>query len=372
MHILVTGGAGFIGSHLVDALVEAGHKVTILDNLDPQIHPEGHPPDYLNNNARFINGDIRDSKTLQEAVCSADVIFHKASAVGVAQSQYEILKYVSVNSSGTANLLDILANKKHRVRKLILAASMSSYGEGLYRCMECGDVRPCLRSEEQMSRQDWQPRCPTCTRSVSPIPTPEEAALNSNSIYAITKKDQEEMCLLIGKTYGIPVVSLRYFNVYGPRQSLSNPYNGVAAIFMSRIKNDRSPVIFEDGLQTRDFVCIQDIVNVNLRVMESEQADYQILNVGSGRPVRIRDVAEILARACGKDLDPEITKQFRKGDVRHCYADNTKLKKILGYTPQTPFEQGIQDLLAWSRTVKADDRFDKAKAEWKARGLASS
>ena len=372
MRILVTGGAGFIGSHLTDALVERGHRVTVFDNLDPQVHPNGTPPAYLNANAHFIKGDIRDPQALGEAVRSAEVIFHKACAVGVAQSQYEIAKYVSVNTFGTANLLDILVNTKHGVKKLILAASMSSYGEGLYRCTECGPVRPSLRSSSQMARQDWQPRCPFCENSVVPVPTPEEAELHSISIYAISKKDQEEMCLLIGKTYGIPVVSLRYFNVYGPRQSLSNPYNGVAAIFMSRIKNNRPPIIFEDGLQTRDFISVGDLVQVNLGVMDTHKADNQILNVGSGRAIPIRDVAEVLARACGKDVAPEITKTFRKGDVRHCFADNTKLKTILGYTPETSFERGIRDLLEWSGTVEAEDLFDKFRAELEAKGLASS
>ena len=370
MKILVTGGAGFIGSHLVDALVGRGHDVTIYDNLDPQVHPGGRPPKHLNPGAEFIRGDVRDETALKSAIGKAEVIFHKASVVGVGQSQYQIAHYVGANTAGTATLLDILVNNEHNVGKLIVAASMSSYGEGLYTCKKCGPCRPALRSEEQMAAGDWEPRCPSCGIPAAPIPTPEEAALHCNSIYAVTKKDQEEMCLLIGKTYGIPVVSLRYFNVYGPRQSLSNPYTGVAAIFMSRIKNDRPPVIYEDGLQTRDVVSVEDVVEVNLLAMERSEADGQILNVGTGRALTIRGAAEILAKAYGKPIRPDVTKKFRKGDVRHCYADNTKLKNLLGFSPKFAFEQGIQELIAWSHTAEAVDHFEEAKAELEAKGLA--
>ncbi len=370
MKVLVTGGAGFIGSHLVDALVERGHEVTIFDNLDPQVHPGGRPPRYLNPGAAFIQGDVRDEEALKAAIGKAEVIFHKASAVGVGQSQYQIAQYVTANTGGTATLLDILVNNDHEVRKLIVAASMSSYGEGSYTCTACGPCRPSLRPEEQMAEGAWEPRCPNCGTPVSPIPTSEEAALHCNSIYAITKKDQEEMCLLIGKTYGIPVVSLRYFNVYGPRQSLSNPYTGVAAIFMSRIKNDRPPVIYEDGLQTRDFVSVEDVVQANLLAMERSEADGEIFNVGTGRALTIRGVAEILADAYGKPIRPDVTHKFRKGDVRHCYADNTKIRRLLGFAPKIAFEQGIQALINWSQTVEAVDSFEKARAELEAKGLA--
>lgn len=370
MKILVTGGAGFIGSHLVDALVGRGHEVTIYDNLDPQVHAGGQPPPHLNPQAEFIRGDVRDGEALKAAIGDTEIIFHKASAVGVGQSQYQIAQYVTTNTGGTATLLDILVNTRHKVRKLIVAASMSSYGEGLYACKTCGPCRPPLRTEEQMATGDWEPRCPTCSVPVSPIPTPEEAAYNCNSIYAITKKDQEEMCLLIGKTYGIPVVSLRYFNVYGPRQSLSNPYTGVAAIFMSRLKNDRPPVIFEDGLQTRDFVSVEDVVAANLLAMERSEADGQAVNVGTGRPLTIRGVAEILAEAYRKSIRPDITEKFRKGDVRHCFADNSKLRNLLGFSPKIPFEEGIRVLIEWSQAVEAVDHFEKARGELEAKGLA--
>ena len=368
--ILVTGGAGFIGSYIVDRLVDEGHEVVILDNLDPQVHPEGQKPAYLNAEAKFIEGDVRDKETIKQALEGVEVVFHEAGAVGVGQSMYQIEHYVDVNTMGTAKLLDFLVNNETGVKKVVVAASMSSYGEGLYECTTCGPCRPHLRSEGQMAEGGWEPRCPSCGTPASPIPTPEEAALHCNSIYAITKKDQEEMCLLIGKTYGIPVVSLRYFNVYGPRQSLSNPYTGVAAIFMSRIKNDRPPVVYEDGLQTRDFVSVEDVVEANLLAMERSEADGQIFNVGTGRALTIRGVAEILAEAYGKSIRPDVTEKFRKGDVRHCYADNSKIRKLLGFSPRIDFEKGMEALISWSQTVEAVDYFEQAKAELEAKGLA--
>lgn len=370
MDILVTGGAGFIGSHLVDALVKEGHSVTILDSLDPQVHTNGKPPAYLNEQARFVRGDVKDYDLLRELVTDTEVVFHEASAVGVGQSQYQVAHYVEANSTGTANLLDILVNHSHRVKKLVVAASMSSYGEGLCHCESCGSVRPSLRTEQDVSSGFWELRCPGCREPVAPVQTPEDVPLHCTSIYAITKKDQEEMSLLIGNAYGIPVVALRYFNVYGPRQSLSNPYTGVAAIFMSRIKNDRSPVVYEDGLQSRDFISVHDIVEANLRAMTRSDADGQVVNVGTGRAITVRSIAEILARAYDKPIEPEITLKFRKGDVRHCFADNTRLKELLGFEPRVSFEQGMEELIAWSRTVEAEDHFDKARAELEAKGLA--
>lgn len=369
MRILVTGGAGFIGSHLVDALTERGHEVVIYDSLDEQVHPGGSPPPFLNQRAEFVRGDVRDYRPLKRVIDGVEIIFHEASAVGVGQSQYEVAKYVGVNSLGTANLLDVLVNEKHGVRKLIVAASMSSYGEGLYSCSNCGPVRPPLRLPEQIQNGEWEPLCPSCGADVTPLPITEDARLSCNSIYSLSKKDQEEMCLLIGRTYGIPVVSLRYFNVYGPRQSLSNPYTGVAAIFLSRIKNDRPPVLYEDGLQTRDFVHIDDVVRANLLAMEKPEANGQALNVGTGRPTTIRAVAEALAEALGKRIGPEITRQFRKGDVRHCFADLSRITSVLGFTPAVPFQEGLRELVSWSLTVDAKDRFEQARAELKARGL---
>ncbi len=390
--ILVTGGAGFIGSHLVDKLIRKKYRVTVFDNLEPQVHPEGLP-EYYNLNARFIKGDVRKRRQLKEVVADADAIVHLAAAVGVGQSQYEIAKYVETNIQGTANLLDVLANEKHRVKKLVVASSMSIYGEGLYECRKCGRIKPPLRDfseapthpnllpKERRERREmeqwqgegegyWEPKCPSCKGVLKPVPTPEETPLVSNSIYAVSKKEQEEMSLLIGKTYGIPSVALRFFNVYGPRQSLSNPYTGVAAIFLSRIKNHNPPVVYEDGLQSRDFIWAGDIADACILSMEREEANYQVFNVGSGRPVGIVEIAEILINLLGvKDVRPQVTNGFRKGDVRHCYADTRKIKKMLGFEPKVSFEEGLKKLINWSKTAKAEDKFIKAAGELKKRNL---
>ncbi len=369
MKILVTGGAGFIGSFIVDRLVELGHTVKILDNLEPQVHMGGKIPDYLNKEAEFIKGDIRDYDLVKKVIKDVDVIFHEASAVGVGQSQYQIKKYVDVNSLGTATLLQAILDSKKELKKLIVAASMSSYGEGAYLCKNCGKVRPPLRDEKQLKEKKWELFCPKCGKVLKPIPTGEEEKQNNNSIYALTKMDQEQMCLIFGKTYSIPTVALRYFNVYGPRQSLSNPYTGVAAIFMSRIKNNNAPIIFEDGLQTRDFISVYDIVKANIAVMNSDKANYKIYNVGTGKPKTILSIAKTLAKLYGKDIAPNVTYQYRKGDVRHCYADISKIKKDIGWQPEISFEKGMQDLIKWAEEAQAIDLVDKAYAEMKEKGL---
>ena len=366
--ILVTGGAGFIGSHLVDELVKKGYEVIVYDNLDPQVHPDGIP-DYINLKARYIFEDIRKIQELRKLIKEVDYIFHFAAKVGVGQSQYQIREYVDVNITGTANLLDILVNIKHNIKKLIVASSMSIYGEGLYKCEKCGNVKPNLRNFTDEKINEWEPKCPFCKGDIIPIPTPETHPIIPNSIYAITKKEQEEMSLLIGKTYNIPVVSLRFFNVYGPRQSLSNPYTGVCAIFLSRIKNDKPPIIFEDGFQTRDFIWVGDVVNACIMAMEKDQANYEIFNVGSGKPVTIVEIANLLIKLLEKDLKPEITYKFRKGDVRHCYADISKIREKIGFEPKTNLEDGLKKLIEWARETKAVDKFEKAHQELKNKGL---
>ncbi|RKY30480.1 MAG: nucleoside-diphosphate-sugar epimerase [Candidatus Omnitrophota bacterium] len=374
MKILVTGGAGFIGSHLVDALVRKGHKVIIFDNLEKQVHPDGIP-DYLNLKATFIKGDVRNRRKLKEVVKDVDIIFHLAACVGVGQSQYQIAKYIDTNIKGTANLLDILVNETHKVKKLIVASSMSIYGEGLYRCKKCGKVKPGIRKIDEKiaanitERSFWEPKCPVCKGDIKPIPTSEDTPLTSNSIYAISKKEQEEMSMLIGKTYGIPVVSLRFFNVYGPRQSLSNPYTGVCAIFLSRIKNNKPPVIYEDGLQTRDFIWVGDIVRACILCMENEKANFEIFNVGTGKPVSIRKIATTIASLLNKKIKPEITYKFRKGDIRHCYADIRKIKKLLGFAPQVSLEEGLNKLINWAKRAKSVDKFSYAERELEEKGL---
>jgi len=368
--ILVTGGAGFIGSFIVDELVKEGHSVRIFDNIEPQVHTKGMP-DYLNKDVEFIKGDILDYDKLKKAVSDIDIIFHQSAMVGVGQSMYQVKRYMDVNTGGTANLLDILVNAEHDVKKLLVASSMSTYGEGAYECDDCGIISPSLRPEAQMKSGDFEIHCPKCKKPCKPLPTPESKNQECNSIYAITKKDQEEMCLLTGKAYGIPSVALRYFNVYGPRQSLSNPYTGVAAIFMSRIKNNNPPIVFEDGNQSRDFVSVHDIAQANLLAMKSKAADYEVLNVGSGSQVTILQVAETIAKLYNSDVKPKITGQFRKGDVRHCFADISKIKDKLGYNSKVAFEQGMKELNEWSKTQEAVDESDKATQELRDKGLTS-
>lgn len=367
--ILVTGGAGFIGSFTVDALVERGYQVRVLDNLDPQVHPRGEIPRYLNKEVEFIKGDVRYYQQLKKALKDIELVLHLAAAVGVGQSQYHIKHYVEINVGGTANLLDIIVNTRNKVEKIVVAASMSSYGEGCYHCPKCGEVRPPLRTEEQLSDSKWELICPYCQEVLKPIPTSEQAERHCNSIYAMTKRDQEDMVLNIGKTYKIPAVALRYFNAYGPLQSLSNPYTGVAAIFMSRIKNNNPPVIYEDGLQTRDFVSVHDIVRANLLALEDGGYNYQALNVGSGIPRTIREVAGLLASLYQRDIAPIITNKFRKGDVRHCYADINRIKTSLGFEPKIPFPEGMKELIEWAYEAESEDRFDQAAQELVHRGL---
>lgn len=367
MKILVTGGAGFIGSHLVDALIEK-HEVGVLDNLEPQVHTKSKP-DYLNENATYIFGDVRDKEVLRKALEGVEVIFHEAAAVGVGQSIYQVEKYVEVNTMATAKLLDILVNEEHEVKKLIVASSMSIYGEGTYECEDCSFVYPELRTEEQLKQREWEMNCPKCGKIVKPILTSEDKPLHPTSIYAITKRDQEEMCLTVGRAYGIPTVALRYFNVYGPRQSLNNPYTGVCAIFSARIKNGNPPLIFEDGLQSRDFVSVHDIVEANLLAMESTNANYEVFNVGTGRPTNILEIAQILIKLYGKDLKPVITNKYRAGDIRHCFADISKIKNKLGYKAKVEFEEGMKKLATWGGKKEVVDTFDKAHEELLRRGL---
>ncbi len=367
--ILVTGGAGFIGSHLVDALVSQGHQVVIYDNFEPQVHKV--EPDYLNKNAELVKADVREKDSLKKAILDTDIIFHQAAMVGVGQSMYQVERYVDVNTFATAKLLDILVNQEHDVKKVIVASSMSIYGEGAYNCENCGIVYPPLRSDEQMKRGQWEMLCPSCGQEARPIPTDETKPLNPTSIYAVTKKDQEEMCMAVGRSYGIPTVALRYFNVFGPRQALSNPYTGVCAIFSSRIKNDNPPTIFEDGLQSRDFISVHDIVQANLLALNNSCADYNVFNVGAGRQITILDMARILAELYGKMLNPNIVNKYRSGDIRHCFADISKIEK-LGFAPAVSIDEGMKELVEWGRTQEADDQGDRAYNELENKGLVKN
>lgn len=367
-NILVTGGAGFIGSHITDLLIKSGYKVAILDNLDKQVH-QGKIPTYLNKKAQFIKGDITNPTIWKSILKNIDAIYHEASVVGVGQSMYDINYYVKNNSLGTANLLDYLANNKHSVKRLFIASSMSAYGEGLYHCPKCGQIRPELRSNDQMARKKWELFCPNCKSILTPIPTPETEKFACNSIYAVTKQSQEDMCMIFGRAYNLPVTAFRYFNVYGPRQSLSNPYTGVAAIFLSRLKNNNSPVIYEDGLQSRDFISVYDIASANVESLENPKAFNQIFNLGTGNPISIKEVSLTLSKLLDLELPPTITSQFRPGDVRYCYADISKIKNALKWKPQYNFENGMKDLIDWGKSTTAVDKFDIASKKLILKGL---
>jgi dTDP-L-rhamnose 4-epimerase len=367
--ILVTGGAGFIGSFLVDELVGKGHEVTIFDNLEPQIH-NGNLPEYLNKKAKFVRGDVRNYDALKQRVVESDVILNFAARVGVGQSMYEIKDYISTNELGTANIMHAIANEKHNVKKIVVASSMSIYGEGSYYCQKCKkEVFDVERTAEQLKKQNWEMFCQACGSELTPIPTKETKPINSGSVYAISKKNQEELTLNVGKAYGVPSVALRLWNTYGPRQSLSNPYTGVAAIFMSRIKNNNSPMIFEDGKQSRDFVSVYDVVQAVELAIEKKEANYESFNVGSGEKITINEIAQVLLDIFGSKLKPEANGKYRTGDVRHNFADISKIKKILGYKPKISIKKGMEELVEWSKKQEAKDMVRKAFEELKDKKL---
>jgi dTDP-L-rhamnose 4-epimerase len=370
--VLVTGGAGYIGSHLVDRLVRDGYEVTVLDVLEPQVHRSGTWPSYANAAARYVRGDVRDRAVFEPLVLAADAVVHFAAAVSIGQSMYQVDRYVDVNTRGTALLLDILANAKdHHVQKMLVASSIGVYGEGAYRCAACGPVAPGIRSTAQMAARDWEQHCPSCGAHVASIPTPEDKALYRDNIYSMTKYHQEEMVLLIGKTYGIPAVAPRFFNVYGPRQSLSNPYAGVAAIWLSRLLNGKQPVVFEDGGQLRDFVSIHDVVDCLMLMLETPGADYLPVNVGSGSTVTILEIAQLLARILGSPIEPLVQQTGRTFDIRHNTADISRARETLGFTPKVTLEQGFTELVEWAKTTPdvAVDFFDRALQELQDKGL---
>ena len=348
--VLITGGAGFVGSHLADALAQAGHDVTLFDNLEPQVHGAGAArPAYLADEHRLVRGDIRDPDALMPVVRDTDVIFHLAAMVGVGQSMYQIRRYTDVNAMGMATLLDVLAARRTlgSPRKLVVASSMSIYGEGAYDCAACGRVAPRLRPVDQLSAGDWEVHCPRCAAELQPLPTDEDKPLYPTSIYAINKRDHEEMALAFGHAYDLPAVALRFFNIYGSRQALTNPYTGVAAIFSGRMLAGETPLIYEDGRQQRDFVHVSDIVQACRLAMADQRADYQVFNVGTGRPISVLEVGQLLATELGWTRGFEITQKFRAGDIRHCFADISRIRAAIGYEPRYRFEDGVRELVAW-------------------------
>lgn len=367
MRILVTGGGGFIGSHLVDRLVREGHRVRVYDNFDEQVHGRKKPA-YLNPETEYIKADVRDRNRLKKALNKIDAVFHQAATVGVGQSMYQIEKYVDANAKGTAVLLDILVNEMNSVKKLIVASSMSIYGEGGYVCQNCGEIEPGLRPLKQLKERNWEMRCLACGREAKPVATKESKKLLPTSIYAMTKFNQEEYCLLIGRTYKIPTVALRYFNAYGPRQALSNPYTGVCAIFSSRIKAGHQPLVYEDGLQSRDFVHVRDIVEANTLVLDKREADYSVFNVGTGKPTAILEIANILIELYGKDITPKIVNKYRIGDIRHCYSDISSIRSI-GFRPSVDLKTGLEELVEWAKSEISKDRTLIAERELERRRL---
>ena len=368
--VLVTGGAGFVGSHTVDLLLERGYEVRVLDNLDPQVHGEVESPQYLDlDRVEFVKGDMVDRDTVWSVVSDVDAIIHLASRVGVGQSMYQIEQYVTANTKGTANLLDVLVTEKHNVRKLVVASSMSIYGEGRYSCNRCGLVSPKLRGDKQLDEKIWEMICPYCGSVLKSEQTDEEKPLQPTSIYAMTKRHQEEMSLLTGRTYGIPTTALRYFNIYGPRQALSNPYTGVIAVFAARTQNNNPPLIFEDGNQTRDFIHVKDVAQANLLAMEKSGGDYQSLNVGTGKATSIIEIALKVIELCEKELTPLIIGRYRSGDIRHCYASIERISS-LEFKPEYSLDKGLMETLTWVRAQEASaDRSDEAVKELEEHGL---
>ena len=369
MRVLVTGGAGFIGSHLVDRLLGEGHEVRILDSLDPQVH-DG-VPEYLATDAELVVGDVRDRAVVDRCLAGVDALVHLAAAVGVGQSMYEIERYTSVNAIGAAVVLEAAIAVRDRLTKAVVASSMSIYGEGLYRCPADGtEVAPSPREDAQLARREWEIPCPSCGALLEPVPTPESKPLQPTSIYAINKRDHEEMFIAWGRAYGVPTTALRFFNVYGPRQALSNPYTGVGAIFASRLLNGRPPVIFEDGGQSRDFIHVSDIATGVEAALDPAKADGAAVNLGTGRSISVLDVAKVLADGLGVDIEPEVLGDYRAGDIRHCFGSIDRAKELLGFSPEVVFEEGMRELSVWLAGQSAVDHVDEATAALRARGLA--
>ena len=362
---LVTGGAGLIGSHIADLLVREGWKIRVLDNLEPQTHRRGKPA-WINEKAEFIQGDLRDRETIATALDQIDIIFHQAAYGGYMP---EIAKYVHVNSLGTAQMLEVIREKKLSVQKIIVASSQAVYSEGAGICPKHGLIFPPVRPVEQLRRGDWQVHCPICGAITKSAPTPEDAPVGGETVYGLTKVDQEKLVLLWGKQIGIPTVALRYACTYGPRQSIFNPYTGVIAIFCTRLLNDLAPVLYEDGEQTRDFSFVDDIARANLLAAETDKLDGLPANVGSGHGTPIREVAEQLCAALKIDIAPEIKGEFRPGEMRHLTSD-TKRIRAAGYEPRVDLAEGIARYLDWIRAQSdVRDYFSEAAEILRSRGI---
>lgn len=365
--VLITGGAGFVGSFVGEELLNASYRVRAFDFLDPQVHQGAVRPDYLHPDIEFIHGDIRDAEAIRGALQGVDAVFHLAALVGVGQSMYQIERYTSVNNVGTAVLLEALI--ENPVEKLFVASSMSIYGEGLYQNAggECVDGTE--RTLAQLQAHEWE-LSDENGALLQPVPTPESKTPALSSVYALSKYDQERLCLIAGRAYGFDATALRFFNIYGPRQALSNPYTGVLAIFASRYLNNRAPLINEDGYQQRDFVHVTDVARACRLALEEPKAAGEVFNIGSGVARTVREIARELAIALDKrDIEPQIVGKYRAGDIRHCFADISKAREVLGYQPQVELQNGLCELAGWLEGQVAVDSVEAAQSELAARGL---
>lgn len=372
--VLITGGSGFIGSNLTLKLIDKGYDITILDNMSDQIHGSDYKNSQLFKNidgkVRFILGDVQNKKDWLKALEGVNYIIHLAAETGTGQSMYEIERYTDVNIKGTAIMLDVLTNSEHGIEKVVVASSRAIYGEGRYSCSKDGDVFPVERTDEFMSKGDFNVKCPICNKDVELLPTTEDSKIHPTSIYGFTKQGQEEMCMIVGKSLNIPVVAFRYQNVYGPGQSLKNPYTGILSIFSTRIKNGNDINIFEDGLESRDFVYIDDVVDATILGMEKSCANYESFNIGTGEATDVITVAETLKRNYNVDININISGNYRLGDIRHNFADISKAKNLLGFSPKYNFKMGINNFTNWVNTQDVEtDEYDKSIEEMKKKGL---
>jgi dTDP-L-rhamnose 4-epimerase len=368
--VLITGGAGFIGSHVADLLLGKGYEVRVLDSLEKQVHGDtDKAPDYLNPEVEFIHGNVLDRPTLDKALDGVTMVCHQAAAVGVAQSMYEIQHYVHGNDCVTAALLQAIVDQGPKIKKLTVASSMSIYGEGRYRCPKCGEIAPSVRTDAQLQERNWDMLC-SCGEVAEPLPTDEGKKRICESVYAIGKKTTEDLALVVGRSYKIPTVALRYFNVYGPRQALSNPYTGLLAIVASCALTKKPMPIFEDGKQVRDFTFVGDIARANLAALEWDGYDVVAVNVGTGRPLSVIQVAEAVRDGLSSEIPLEVKGKFRSGDIRHCYANTDLATNAIGFKAETSFEEGLPYFLDWSaEEEKIENMVDKGMSELDSKGL---
>ena len=374
-NILISGGAGFIGSNLALKLIAKGYKVTVLDTLSKQIHgdnPEETSPLYqsIKNKVTFIKGSVTSREDWMKALDGQEAVIHLAADTGTGQSMYEIEKYVDTNIGGTAILLDILTNTKHSVKRVLVAESRAIYGEGKYHCENCGDVYPTDRKDEDMAKGDFECHCPKCSGMVTPIATREDSDIHPSSVYGISKQVQGQLVHLVCQTIGVESVSFRYQNVYGPGQSLTNPYTGILSIFSTRIKNHNEINIFEDGRETRDFVYINDVVDATILGLEVPEANGHVFNIGTGVTINVLTVAKTLCEKYGIEVPITISGDYRLGDIRHNYADITLARNILGFEPKWSFSNGIELFTQWVNQQEIqEDKYEASIEEMKRKGL---